>query len=106
MEIADLLQVSEVRSACSHYLASTLSPSNCLSVYVRASLRTYNDLAHKAFRYILKNFKFVMQEEEFLHVPSETILKILNSRLLNVADEGQLLEVCILITYYHFFFVG
>ncbi|KAJ9583040.1 hypothetical protein L9F63_022619, partial [Diploptera punctata] len=92
MEIADLLQVSAVRSACSHYLTSTLSTSNCLSVYVRASLRNYNDLAHKAFRYILKNFKYVMQEEEFLHAPPETIVKILNSGLLNVSDEGQLLE--------------
>ncbi|XP_069687912.1 kelch-like protein diablo [Periplaneta americana] len=92
MEVTDLLQVSAVRAACSHYLLSTLNASNCLSVYVRAVLRSYNDLAHKAFRYILHNFKCIMQEEEFLYVPPDTLLRILDSRLLNVADEGQLLE--------------
>jgi len=93
MEIADFLQVSAIQAACSHYLLSTLNTSNCLSVYVRASLRNYNDIAHKAFRYILHNFKFVLEEEEFLHVPPEALLKVLSSRFLNISHEGELLEV-------------
>ncbi|PSN37426.1 hypothetical protein C0J52_19033 [Blattella germanica] len=92
MEIADLLQVSSVKASCSHYLISTLNTSNCLSAYARASLQNYNDLAHKAFRFVLQNFRHVMQEEEFLHVSPEIILKVLSSRLLNVLDEGELLE--------------
>jgi hypothetical protein len=93
MEIADILQVSAIQAACSHYLLSVLNTSNCLSVYVHASLHNYNDAAHKAFRYILQNFKSVMEEEEFLHVPPETLLKVLSSQLLNVSHEGQLLKV-------------
>jgi hypothetical protein len=93
MEIADILQVSAIQAACSHYLLSALNTSNCLSVYVHASLRNYNDTAHKAFRYVLQNFKSVMEEEEFLHVPPETLLTILSSQLLNVSHEGQLLKV-------------
>jgi hypothetical protein len=93
MEVADILQVSAIQAACSHYLLSALNASNCVSVYVHASLRNYNDAAHKAFRYILHNFKSVLEEEEFLHVPPETLLTILSSQLLNVSHEGQLLKV-------------
>lgn len=92
MEIADMLQVSAIQAACSHYLLSALNTSNCLSVYVHANLCGYNDTAHKAFRYILQNFKSVMEEEEFLHVPLATLLKVLSSQLLNVCHEGQLLK--------------
>jgi hypothetical protein len=93
MELADILQVSAIQAACSHYLLSALDTSNCLSVFVHASLRSYKDTAHKTFRYILQNFKSVMEEEEFLHVPPETLLKILSSQLLNISHEGQLLKV-------------
>jgi hypothetical protein len=93
MEIADFLQVSALQAACAQYLLSALNTSNCLSVYVRASLRSYNDVAHKAFRYILQNFSFVMEEEEFLHVPAETLLHVLSSQFINIRHEGQLLEV-------------
>nr|CAD7265187.1 unnamed protein product [Timema shepardi] len=56
MEAADLFQLSAIRTVCCHYLSSTLNSSNCLSVYVRAKLRRYHDLAHMAFRYALQNF--------------------------------------------------
>jgi hypothetical protein len=93
MEIAHFLQVSALQAACAQYLLSALNTSNCLSVYARASLCGYNDVAHKAFRFILQNFMFVMEEEEFLHVPVEILLSVLSSQFINIRHEGQLLEV-------------
>lgn len=93
MEIAHFLQVSAIQAACAQYLLSTLNTSNCLSVHARASLCGYYDVAHKAFRFILQNFRFVMEEEEFLHVPVEILLSVLNSQFINIRHEGQLLEV-------------
>lgn len=93
MEIAHFLQVSALQAACAQYLLSALNTSNCLSVYARASLCSYNDVAHKAFRYILQNFSSVMKEEEFLHVPVEILLSVLSSQFINISHEGQLLEV-------------
>lgn len=93
MEVAHLLQVSALQAACAQYLLSALNTSNCLSVYARASLCGYNDVAHKAFRYVLQNFSSVMKEEEFLHVPVEILLSVLSSQFINISHEGQLLEV-------------
>lgn len=93
MEIAHFLQVSAIQAACAQYLLSALNTSNCLSVYARASLCGYKDVAHKAFRFILQKFGFVMEEEEFLHVPVEILLSILSSQFINIRHEGQLLEV-------------
>jgi hypothetical protein len=93
MEMANFLQVSALQAACSHYLLSALSASNCLSIYVHASLRGDKYTAHRAFRYALHNFKAVMEEEDFLLVPPETLLKVLSSQLLSISHEGQLLEV-------------
>ncbi|XP_033609735.1 kelch-like protein 2 isoform X2 [Cryptotermes secundus] len=95
MEIAELLQVSAIRMACSIYLLSTLNTSNCFSAYVHATLCSYSDIAHKAFRYILHNFKSVMEEEEFLHVPPETLLNVLSSMVLDVSNEHQLLKAVV-----------
>jgi hypothetical protein len=72
---------------------SALNTSNCLSVHTRASLCGCNDVAHKAFRFILQNFRLVMEEEEFLHVPVEILLSVLSSQFINIRHEGQLLEV-------------
>lgn len=93
MEMADFLQVSALQAACSHYLLSLLRPSNCLSVYMRASFRGDKYTANRAYRYIVHNFEAVMEEEDFLLVPPETLLKVLSSQLLNISHEGQLLEV-------------
>lgn len=93
MEIAHFLQVSAIQAACAQYLLSSLNTSNCLSVYARASLCGYNDVAHKAFRFILQHFRFVMEEEEFLHVQVEILLSVLSSQFINIRHEGQLLEV-------------
>lgn len=93
LEMADFLQVSALQAACSHYLLSALSASNCLSVYVRASLRGDKYTAYRVFRYLLLNFKAVMEEEDFVLMPPEALLKVLSSQLLNVSHEGQLLEV-------------
>nr|CAD7440605.1 unnamed protein product [Timema bartmani] len=92
MEAADLFQLSAIRTVCCHYLSSTLNSSNCLSVYVRAKLRRYHDLAHLAFRYALQNFDKVINEEEFLHAPADVLFSILSSQLLHVDDEGVLLQ--------------
>jgi hypothetical protein len=94
MEMADFLQVSALHTACTYYLLSALSASNCLSIYLHASLREDDKyIAFKALRYMMKNFKAVMEKEEFLHMPPETLLKVISSQFLNISHEGQLLEV-------------
>ncbi|GLH04414.1 Ring canal kelch protein [Gryllus bimaculatus] len=92
LELSDLLQISSLRPACSYYLSSTLSPANCLSVYVTAELRGYHDLADTAFKYALHHFSAVIAEEEFLHVPVDVLKSVLDSQMVNVKNEGELLK--------------
>ncbi|XP_067000718.2 kelch-like protein diablo isoform X2 [Anabrus simplex] len=92
LEVSDLLQILALRAVCSTFLESTLNATNCLSVYTLAGPRGYHDLEHAAFRYILRNFSAVMAEEEFLHAPLEVLATVLESRLLNVKDEGEVLQ--------------
>lgn len=95
MSMADILQLSSLRTACASFLTSSLSPSNCLSVLTAASLHNgYNDLATAAVRYARRHLCDVANNEEFLVAPVDVLLKVFQGRVLNVPDEGFLLKVC------------
>ncbi|KAJ1529501.1 hypothetical protein ONE63_006274 [Megalurothrips usitatus] len=96
MSIADLFQLSSIRTACASFLMTSLSPSNCLSVLTAASLHNgYNDLADAAIRFARKHLCDVAESEEFLVAPVDVLLKIFQGRILNVPDEGFLLKIII-----------
>lgn len=76
-----------------HYLQSTITTENCLSLYVISNLHEYYDLSQNTLHYILLNFSQVAEGDEFLQIPLKVLLKILSSKLLNVVDENSLLKV-------------
>ncbi|KAK3923947.1 Kelch-like protein diablo [Frankliniella fusca] len=96
MSIADILQLSSIRTACTSFLMSSLTPSNCLSVLTAASLHSgYNDLANAAIRFTRKHLCEVANNEEYFVAPVDVLLKVFQGRILNIPDEGFLLKIII-----------
>lgn len=94
MAIADILQMSSVRTACASFLLNSLNASNCLSVLTAATMHNgYNDLAHAATRFARRHLCDVVTNEEFFVAPADVLLKVFQTRVLNIPDEGFLLKV-------------
>lgn len=91
---ADFLQLSSLHNLCCQYLRSQMNAANCVGIFLSAKARNCGELAAVAKRYTLEHFRHVVKEEEFLQLPFMELRALLESRLLNTAGEGQLLEVC------------
>lgn len=63
---ANLLQLTDVKEACSDFLKSQLHPSNCLGIRAFADLHGCLDLLNAAETFIEFNFADVVEGEEFL----------------------------------------
>ncbi|KAL1478006.1 hypothetical protein MTO96_016903 [Rhipicephalus appendiculatus] len=88
LELAEKLELSQLRSHCLDVLKRHLEPKSCIDTYHLASSLGYEYLAREAFRYLLRNFDQVWKnntqfgaltpdemrsilEDERLHAPSE-----------------------------------
>ncbi len=63
---ANLLQLSDVKEACSEFLKLQLHPSNCLGIRAFADLHGCMDLLAAADTFIQFQFAEVVEGEEFL----------------------------------------
>ncbi|CAG7822048.1 unnamed protein product [Allacma fusca] len=95
LDAADLIQLPSLRNLCLWWLATNLTPSSCLGVYVLALLRLHLDLAESAKDYAIEHFREVSEGEEFLHLSPEYVAVFLDSPYLGCDDNGQLLKALV-----------
>jgi len=70
---ANLLQLPDVKEACSDFLKSQLHTSNCLGIKQFADLHGCIDLLAAADDYIRQNFVDVVESEEFVSLTAEQV---------------------------------
>ncbi|XP_043471983.1 actin-binding protein IPP-like [Leptopilina heterotoma] len=89
---ADMLELEEVVSGCTAYLEQQLHCSNALGIYRFAEAHNSSNLLETALRFIQVNFPRVSQEEEFLDLPKEYLVRFLSSEYIHIDTEFQVFQ--------------
>uniref|UniRef100_A0A8C1GCW5 Kelch-like family member 4 n=1 Tax=Cyprinus carpio TaxID=7962 RepID=A0A8C1GCW5_CYPCA len=89
---ACLLQLSQVIQVCCNFLMKQLHPSNCLGIRSFADAQGCMDLLNVAHNYTMEHFLEVIQNQEFLLLPTTEIIKLLASDDINVPDEETIFQ--------------
>uniref|UniRef100_H3DH95 Kelch-like family member 4 n=1 Tax=Tetraodon nigroviridis TaxID=99883 RepID=H3DH95_TETNG len=89
---ACLLQLSQVIQVCCNFLMKQLHPSNCLGIRSFADAQGCVDLLNVAHNYTMGHFLEVIQNQEFLLLPTAEIVKLLSSDDINVPDEETIFQ--------------
>ncbi|KAJ3587816.1 hypothetical protein NHX12_011412, partial [Muraenolepis orangiensis] len=89
---ACLLQLPQVIQVCCTFLMKQLHPSNCLGIRSFADAQGCLDLLNVAHYYTTEHFLEVIQNQEFLLLPTAEILKLLSSDDINVPDEETIFQ--------------
>lgn len=84
---ASLLQLHSVRDACCRFLATQLSPSNCLGIRRFADTHGCFDLETSSKQFVLQNFNYVVDAEEFAQLKFEEVEELVSSEDLVVSEE-------------------
>ncbi|TSO98562.1 Kelch-like protein 2 [Bagarius yarrelli] len=92
---AGLLQLQEVKRACSEFLSTQLHPTNCLGIRAFADLHACSDLLNLANSYAEQHFSEVMQCEEFLNLGMEQVCSLIASDKLTIPSEEKVFEAVI-----------
>ncbi|XP_055014873.1 kelch-like protein 4 isoform X1 [Boleophthalmus pectinirostris] len=93
---ACLLQLSQVIQVCCNFLMKQLHPSNCLGIRSFADAQGCTDLLNVAHNYTMEHFLEVIQNQEFLLLPTVEIVKLLSSDDINVPDEETIFQALML----------
>ncbi|XP_018589038.1 kelch-like protein 4 isoform X3 [Scleropages formosus] len=89
---ACLLQLSQVIEVCCNFLMKQLHPSNCLGIRSFADAQGCVELLNVAHSYTMEHFLEVIQNQEFLLLPTTEIVKLLASDDINVPDEETIFQ--------------
>ena len=92
---ANLLQLSEVKEACSDFLKEQLHPSNCLGIKEFADVHSCLDLLSEAQSYAQKHFSKVMESEEFYALTHTAVIELISSTELGILSEEDVFEAVI-----------
>ena len=92
LPVASLLQMTEVRVACSDFLKQQLDPSNCLGIRRFADVHSCTDLLTGADTYTEQHFSEIVHGEEFLNLPAMQICELVSSDQLTVSSEEKVID--------------
>lgn len=89
LSVACILQIEEVKEACSEFMANQLHPSNCLGIRAFADGHGCSALFKTSDQYTKEHFVEVINNQEFFVLPAESVAELLSSDDLNVPSETQ-----------------
>lgn len=89
---SNLLQIKEVEKMCCDYLQAQLHSSNCLGIWALAEHHHCRELSAYTFKFILKHFSMVCQDEEFCCLSLKDVKIILNDPNLSINSEEEVFE--------------
>ncbi|KAL0600420.1 Kelch-like protein 6 [Plecturocebus cupreus] len=78
--------------ACASFLTEALNPENCVGILRLADTHSLDTLKKQVQSYIVQNFVQILNSEEFLDLPVDTLHHILKSDDLYVTEEAQVFE--------------
>ncbi|XP_034551265.1 kelch-like protein 10 [Notolabrus celidotus] len=93
---ADQFNVQGIIQACSEYLENQLVPQNCIGIWSFSDVYYTRELKHKAYAFLLSHFEEVASSSaEFLQLPAQELVKLLENDHLNVKKEKKVFEAII-----------
>ncbi|XP_046955440.1 kelch-like protein 6 [Lynx rufus] len=92
LEAANLFQFLRMVDACASFLTEALNPENCVGILRLADTHSLDSLKKQVQNYIVQNFVQILNSEEFLELPVDTLYHILKSDELYVTEEAQVFE--------------
>lgn len=92
LKAASILQLSEVTTACSEFLAQQLHPSNCLGISNFAEAHGCSELNRTAQQYVVDHFMEVVRFDEYLQLGVEAVKHLVSSDAISVNSEEQVFE--------------
>ncbi|KAL5236033.1 hypothetical protein ACI65C_003443 [Semiaphis heraclei] len=92
---ANLLQLQEVKEACCEFLMAQLCPKNSIGINALADLHSCRKLLTSSELYIQEHFLKVVEEEEFLSLSLEQVVKWISSNKIKVPAEDNVFECVI-----------
>lgn len=95
LSAANLLQITDVRDACSDYLQTQLDASNCLGIRAFADLHGVLELTNYADSYIEQHFHEVILFDEFLNLSNEQVINLIRNDRIAVPNEETVYECVI-----------
>ncbi|XP_055265573.1 kelch-like protein 6 isoform X7 [Moschus berezovskii] len=87
-----LFQFLRMVDACASFLTEALNPENCVGILRLADTHSLDSLKKQVQSYIIQNFVQILNSEEFLELPVDTLYHILKSDDLYVTEEAQVFE--------------
>ncbi|XP_001641792.3 kelch-like protein 5 isoform X2 [Nematostella vectensis] len=88
LSVACILQIDEVKNACSEFMRHQLHPSNCLGIRSFADGHGCAHLLKAADAFTKEHFVEVVKNQEFLLLSAESVGELLSSDDLNVSSEA------------------
>ncbi|KAJ0174907.1 hypothetical protein K1T71_010015 [Dendrolimus kikuchii] len=95
LSAASLVQVGGVREQCCAFLAAALAPDNALGIRAFADLHACAELTRAADAYVDAHFVQVLDTDEFLALPADTLAQLLDSDRITVPNEEVVLDAVI-----------
>lgn len=86
-QAADLLDVPALSRACVDFLEKCVSHSNCLGLMEFAKHYSLQLLLEQCENLLYQNFDIIAKQDEFLELPVERVLDLLDSEKLQVQEE-------------------
>ena len=87
LSAADLFQIQDIFDACSKFLTSQVTPSNCLGFAALADLHHCESLHNTCTEYALKHYEEVVCCDEFLSMPCDQLKKLISRDEIRVPSE-------------------
>lgn len=94
LSAANLFQILSLKDGCAEFMIKHISVSNCIGVYFFAQAHQCNHLAVHAKELINSQFDVLCREPEFLFLPADKLIELINDDQINLKREEQLYEAC------------
>ncbi|KAK3095759.1 hypothetical protein FSP39_018672 [Pinctada imbricata] len=95
LRIAALLQISTLQGIIEEFLHPHLTNENCLKVWRLSMLHDCRTLTDKAVELIARNFKDIIQTDDFWELDGREVAAIIKEDALDVESEDQLCDIVI-----------
>lgn len=96
LSTAHHLLLTEVVEVCCDFLTKQLHPANCLGIQLFADSQGCSDLHKIASTYTAEHFQDVIQNQEFVQLPTDEAAQLLASEDLNVPSEELIFQALVL----------
>ena len=92
---ADYLCLSNLKSFAGKFIEQTMSSSNCVSTYFMAEKFDHSGLLDSTRKFILTNFTTVIEEENFLSLPSHEVEQLVSSDDVAISSEEDIFKAIV-----------